>query len=383
MRFLAAAVLTLAAAVLVASPARADLVLDGHGWGHGVGLSQYGAYGYALIDGRDHAWILNHYYSGTSLAKTGTGSVRVLLRRTRQPRLCGVTIARDARHRRVRLNQNHIYVLKGISRGRVRVVDASNHNRRRARLAPPVTFSGGASWCLRGMAQNGVRDGAYRGRAVVQPDGRALFVVNSVGMESYLRGVVPSEMPSAWPAEALESQAVIARSYALRSLRPTSAYDVYADTRSQVYGGVDREATSTDAAVRATRAQVVVSGGQVAQTFFFSTSGGRTAANDEVWGGAPISYLRSVDDPHDDLSPYHDWTTRFTDGAAKRKLRSLGVGAPQKLSVASRTPSGRAATVEVDGKTTSVTVSAGQIAALLDLRSVWFSVKESPADRPN
>jgi stage II sporulation protein D len=127
----------------------------------------------------------------------------------------------------------------------------------------------------------------------------------------------------------------------------------------------------------------VVTGGQVAQTFFFSTSGGRTASNEEIWGGTPISYLRSVDDPHDDLSPYHDWTARFTDAQAKRKLRSLGVGAPQKLSVTARTPSGRAATVEVDGKTQSVTVSASQIAALLDLRSVWFSVTESPGDRPN
>ena len=119
--------------------------------------------------------------------------------------------------------------------------------------------------------------------------------------------------------------------------------------------------------------------GQVAQTFFFSTSGGRTAANEEVWGGTPIAYLRSVDDPHDDLSPYHDWTARFTDAAARRKLRPLALGALQSMRVAVRTPSGRAATVEVTGKDATAAVPASRIQALLGLRSTWFDVTESPA----
>jgi stage II sporulation protein D len=242
----------------------------------------------------------------------------------------------------------------------------------------PVTVTGGASWCLRGTADNGVRDGAYRGRAVVVPDGRALLVVNRLGMESYLRGVVPSEMPSAWPAEALEAQAVIARSYALRGLRPASPYDVFADVRSQVFGGIAREVPPPTAAVTPPRAQVVTAGGQVAQTFFFSTSGGRTAANEEIWGGTPISYLRSVDDPHDDLSPSHDWTARFTDKSASRKLRSLGAGPLQSMDVTARTASGRAATVELTGEDATVAVAASRIQALLGLRSTWFDVTETP-----
>jgi stage II sporulation protein D len=385
MRILAAsasaATLALASAV-AAAPARADLVLDGHGWGHGVGLSQYGAYGYALLDGRDHAWILDHYYPGTTLARSGTGAMRVLLKRARTPRLCGVTRLRAADGRRVRVSERRQYKVS-ISRGRLRVVDTSN-GRTRARLAAPVTATGGPSWCLRGAAENGVRDGAYRGSAQLIPDGRALLVVNRVGLESYLRGVVPSEMPSSWPAEALQAQAVIARSYALRARRPaTSPYDVFADVRSQVYGGLAREVPSTTAAVTATRAQVVTAGGTVAQTFFFSTSGGRTATNEEVWGGLPIAYLRSVDDPHDDLSPYHDWTARFTDRTARRKLRSLGVGTFRGMAVTARTPSGRAATVEVRGADSSVEVPASRIQALLELRSTWFDVakKASPATR--
>jgi stage II sporulation protein D len=377
MRALVIAVLGLAA--LAATPARADLVLDGHGWGHGIGLSQYGAYGYALLEGRDHAWILGHYYTGTSLARTGTGNIRVLLRRTRAPKVCGATRLLDARGRRLRLSDARIYKLSVLSGSRIRVVDTRN-GRTRGRVTGPVTVTGGASWCLRGTADNGVRDGAYRGRAIIRPDGRALQVVNRLGMESYLRGVVPSEMPAAWPAEALQAQAVIARSYALRGRRPTAPYDVYADVRSQVYGGIDREVPAATAAVTATRAEVVTAGGEVAQTFFFSTSGGRTAGNEEIWGGMPIAYLRSVDDPHDDLSPYHDWTARFTERTARRKLKSLGVGELESLAVTASTPSGRAATVEVTGADATVSVPAGRIQALLGLRSTWFGVTESPAD---
>jgi stage II sporulation protein D len=290
---------------------------------------------------------------------------------------------RDAGGRRISLSEARTYRISLGAAGRLRVVDGST-GRTRARVTPPATVSGGPSFCLRGSAENGVRDGAYRGSARLIPDGRALLVVNRVGLESYLRGVVPSEMPSGWPAEALQAQAVIARSYALRARRSgTSPYDVFADVRSQVYGGLAREVPSTTAAVTATRAQVVTAGGTVAQTFFSSTSGGRTATNEEVWGGLPIAYLRSVDDPHDDLSPYHDWTARFTDATARRKLRGLGAGRFRDMAVTARTPSGRAATVEVRGADKTVEVPASRIQVLLGLRSTWFDVakKAAPARR--
>jgi stage II sporulation protein D len=182
-------------------------------------------------------------------------------------------------------------------------------------------------------------------------------------------------MPASWPAEALESQAVIARSYALRDLRPGEPYDVYADTRSQMYVGRGGETDATDAAVRATRRQVVTDDGAIAQTFFFSSSGGRTASNEEVWGGTPIPYLRSVPDPHDDLSPYHRWTVTFRDRDAAKRLSSVTRGKLRSLHVESRTPSGRAAVVAVRGKHGTERVSASRIEALLGLRSTWFSFK--------
>jgi stage II sporulation protein D len=257
------------------------------------------------------------------------------------------------------------------------VIDTST-GRTRARLLAPVTVTGGATTTLRGTAENGVRNGAYRGSMIFARDGAAVLSVNRLSLERYLYGVIAAEMPASWPAEALKAQAVVARSYVLRSLHPSNPYDVFSDVRSQVYGGVLSETAATTAAVRATQARVVTAGGAIAQTFFFSTSGGRTATNEEAFGGAPLSYLRSVDDPHDDLSPSHTWTARFTEREANRRLRTVLLGDLRSLVVASRTPSGRAATVEVRGSGGNRTVSAATVRTLLGLRSVWITATSGP-----
>ena len=81
-------------------------------------------------------------------------------------------------------------------------------------------------------------------------------------------------MPKEWPAEALQAQAVAARSYALASLVKNRAFDLYADPRSQVYYGVAAESPATTAAVQATRGEILTYGGKVATTFYYSSSGG-------------------------------------------------------------------------------------------------------------
>ena len=181
-------------------------------------------------------------------------------------------MARAANGRRVRLAETRIYRFQQTLDQQAPDRQHSNGNTR-AKLVAPVTVTGGANTTVRGTAENGLRNGVYRGRIVLSRDGRAVLVVNSVGVEQYLYGVVPSEMPASWPAEALKAQAVVARSYALRGRRPGEPYDVFADVRSQVYRGVLAETDATNAAVKATRAGVVMAGGQIAQTFFFSTSG--------------------------------------------------------------------------------------------------------------
>jgi stage II sporulation protein D len=375
MRF---AILTLA--VLALLPARAhaaDLVVDGRGWGHGVGMSQYGAYGYALREGRDHRFILAHYYAGSGYGTAPGARMNVLLKRQRVPRISGATRARSATGRRIRLDEAHVYRFRAISRGRIQVINTFN-GRTKARLRAPVNVTGGASTVLRGTAQNGLSNGIYRGRMVLSRDGRAVLVVNSVALEQYLYGVVPSEMPASWPAEALKAQAVVARSYALKSRRPGAVFDVFSDVRSQVYRGVLAETVATNAAVQGTRAHVVTAGGDIAQTFFFSTSGGRTASNEEAFGGTAISYLRSVDDPYDGLSPYHTWEATFTKRQATRRLKSVTSGRLKGLRVASRTASGRAATMVVRGSEGDQTVSAATVRTLLGLRSTWITKVTGP-----
>jgi stage II sporulation protein D len=365
--------LLIAAAFLAALPATAsarDVVIDGRGWGHGIGMSQYGAYGYALREGRDHRFILEHYYTGTTLGDAPATRMRVLLQVSRAPSVSGATAAR-AGGRRIRLSANRTYRLAP-SRGGLAVTDLST-GRRRARLRGAVTVTGGATTGLRGLAQNGVTSGLYRGSMVFSRSGRSVLAVNRVGLEPYLFGVVPAEMPSSWPAEALKAQAVVARSYALTSRRGGPSFDVYADVRSQVYRGVTGEVSTTNDAVRATRGRVVLAGGAVAQTFFFSTSGGRTAGNEEEWGGTPFSYLRPVEDPHDDLSPYHTWQARFTRARIASLLSDYTRGKFRRLRVRSRTTSGRVATLSVVGRGGTTVISGATVRARLGLRSNWLT----------
>lgn len=369
-RLLAIAVLAL---LWPAAAARADYVIKGRGWGHGVGMSQYGAYGYALNEGRDFRFILGHYYTGTSVGQVAPARIRVLLRRTREPKLCGATLLRDAGGRRVRLRDTRIYRFSPLGADRFRVVDGTS-GRTRARVRGPVRVTGGSSVCVRGVAINGVNGGSYRGAMHLHRDGGAALVVNDVSLELYLQGVVAAEMPASWAAEALKAQAVVARSYALRSRRPAERFDVYPDTRSQVYRGVAGELAPAVAAVRATRALAVRYGVEIAQTFFHSTSGGRTAANEEGFGGLAIPYLRSVDDPYDSISPVHTWTVRFEDRVAERKLASVREGDLEDVAVSATTATGRVATVDVVGSDATVPVSGGEIRRLLGLRSTWFTV---------
>jgi SpoIID/LytB domain protein len=203
----------------------------------------------------------------------------------------------------------------------------------------------------------------------VKPAGRGLQVVNVVALDSYLRGVVPSEMPNRWPAEALAAQAVVARTYALAHLHGGD-FDVYSDTRSQVYGGIAAEAASTDDAVAETAGQVVLYNDELADTFFFSSSGGRTANVQDVWGGDAVPYLVSVSDPYDTLSPYHNWGPfRFGSVALAKKLKVPGRVVDFRANVA---PSGRVRTLTLIGTGGQRTVTGAAVRSALGLRSTWF-----------
>lgn len=138
---------------------------------------------------------------------------------------------------------------------------------------------------------------AYRGRLEVFANTRGtLTVVNIVGLEDYVRGVVPNELsPGGFPAvEALKAQAIAARTYAVshRGQFATDGYDLLPTTRSQVYGGRQTEHPLTDRAVAETRGRVATYKGEIIDALYTSTCGGRTEHAENIFGGAQVPYLR-------------------------------------------------------------------------------------------
>jgi stage II sporulation protein D len=349
-----------AAPARLAEPApvgTATFVVTGHGWGHGVGLSQYGAYGYAQ-KGIGYAKIVAHYFTGTTLGAAPVSRVRVLL-------ASGVSTLKlgSAGDFRVRDATGVVHDLAAGTYTLGPALKLKVDGQQTARALPgPLLFQPGAA-----PVELKRR---YRGSIQVDVSGGKLRAINVVGLEPYLYGVVPSEMPYTWLPEALKAQAVAARSYALAT-RKTGAFDLYSDTRSQVYLGIDHEKPSTNAAVDATAGKVVLYEGQVAKTFFFSTSGGRTASAEDVWGEA-VPYLVSVTDPYDSISPYHDWGPfSFTGAKLAKTLKMSGRVVDLQPQLNS---SGRIRTLNVVGTKSTVAVPGGDIRRRLGLRSTWFSV---------
>jgi SpoIID/LytB domain protein len=367
---LLAILITLAAA----ATAQADVRFDGHGFGHGVGLAQYGAMGYARDQGRDFRWILDHYYPGTRLDRAPRARMRVRLKESTALRVTSAKRAVGANGRRLELSTRRTYRFAPWRGDQLRVIDLSSGRTRAHLLAPARVSPGPLPLKLIGRAENAVTDGRYRGALVMGRTPRTVLAVDDIDVEQYLYGVVPAEMPASWPAAALSSQAVAARSYALTSRRPSQPFDVFADTRSQAYGGVDGEQPTTTAAVRATRALVVMAGTGIAQTLFHSSSGGRTAAVQEAFDSPPLSYLVSVDDPFDVLSPYHDWSVALTEREVADKLGDLVPGDFAAMTVVATTATGRAATVRVTGSAGTRDVPASTIRSKLGLRSSWFTI---------
>jgi stage II sporulation protein D len=275
------------AATAQASPA---LVIQGAGDGHGVGMSQEGALGYAQ-HGYDYQAILAHYYTGTAL-----GSVS---------------------------QQTRITVLVG---GKVRAIP----------------------------------------------------------LETYARGVVGAEMPADWPLAALEAQAVASRTYALTDHAGGARFDVYADTRSQVYLGRKAQTAQTDAAVAATAGQVVTYGGQPAITYFFASSGGMTESVQNGFPGAtPEPWLQGVPDPYDQ-GPEHSWTVSMSFPTAAARLRGLVRGAFRGIEVLRRGYSPRVVSAYVLGSAGRTVLSGPELASRLGLSSTWayFSVRTAHGVQP-
>jgi stage II sporulation protein D len=370
-----------------APAAPASFTFVGRGFGHGIGMSQYGARGRALA-GWNARRILRAYFTGVRFGTAKRRSVRVLLSSGLQearfwsPRRWRLLGSRAGGRNVTPLRAGATYMLQARADGTLALKRGRSVV---AVVAGPVRFQSRAKggWVAWGPSRPEAAR-RYRGGIRALPSGGRFDLVNVVGMEDYLRGVVPREMPAAWGDDApaaLAAQAIAARSYALSTMKPTGAYDVWDDQRSQVYGGVSGEDRRTDRAVRRTRGTVLTYDGDVITAYFFSTSGGRTEDVQNVFSGSGARpYLRSVPDPFDKGSPYHVWADPPTFGA-RRLGDLLGLGAPvTAVDVVRRGVSPRVVRAEVttaNGRTT--TLSGWTMRIRLGLRDTWFSVRPNAA----
>jgi stage II sporulation protein D len=211
--------------------------------------------------------------------------------------------------------------------------------------------------------------------------GSAVDVVNELPLESYLRGVVPAEMPTSWPLEARIAQTIVARSYAVYQTRPTAGtFDVYDDTRSQVYLGARQEKPEADAVIASTAGQVLRSGSSIVNALFHSTAGGATEHNENVFvspTGArvavPMSYLRGSPDrdptgiSYDAAAPSATWQTRAYSADELSAIFATdsrtNVGTLTGLDLRNRGVSGRLISVVLIGTAGTRTVSGTVFAA--------------------
>ena len=367
---LTAAALLCALALSAPAHGASSLVIRGAGFGHGVGLSQYGTLGYAK-QGWTHDRILAHYYTGTKLGRlTSSPAVRVLLRSGHSRYV--VVGAVDANG--LKLDPAKRYVITGGGKGAI-VRDAKGKSLGTA--TPPLRLSAasGSTIQLFGPADNGVRDGVYRGALEFRPGVGGLLAVNALGLEEYVAGVIAAEVPASWPAEALRAQAIAARTYAITaSAGGGEGFDQYADTRSQMYRGVRAEAPATSAAVRATSSRVVTYDGRPVTTYFFSTSGGRTENVENVFiGGIARPWLKSVEDPYDGVSPSHRWgPIKLTLASASSRLRGVVRGRLRWIRVLRRGVSPRIVKAQVVGTTGTTTVTGPQLRRAFGLRDSWM-----------
>jgi stage II sporulation protein D len=360
--------------VLPAAPAAAATTVsaDGAGYGHGVGMSQYGALGFARR-GVGYRQILAHYYRGTQVGRLDRPSeVRVLLQGGwRTVRFDGaVRVAGDRR-----LRPSTTYRVTAAPGGQVAL--RSPRGRVIARYLAPLRVEApqGGAVRLLGRAGNGVWSGTYRGALELRPGASGgVNAINAVDLEDYVRGVVSGESPASWPAEALRAQAVAARTYAIATSKPGTGFDHYADVRSQVYNGVAGERPTTDAAVRDTGSEVVVYDGRPVVTYFFSTSGGHTEdVENSFLGARPQPWLRGVPDPYDDASPRHRWSLRWALARVDARLGGWVRGRLLGVEVLRRGASQRVVAADVVGTRGRTRVTGPQLRARLGLPDTWVT----------
>jgi stage II sporulation protein D len=359
-----AAVLSLAAFAPAAS-ASVSWVVHGRGFGHGVGMSAYGAYGYAK-HGKDYRFILAHYYTGTSIGTLSKPrNVRVLLDISGgDVGFSGATSACGTE-----LNPKGGYQAHRAGRS---VMLRTSGGKTIANCGGRLRAAGAGRIQIAGL-------GTYRGALETVPtesSSRSLNVVNALPVDQYVKGVIPNESPPSWPLAELRAQALASRSFALTAGVGGNGFDLYADTRSQVYKGLESEFPRSNAAEESTRGQVVTYKGKIAETLFSACSGGHTESIQNVFGGPAIPYLVGVPDPYDSECPLHEWTLRFSGPEISAKLGGLLDGRLNQVVIVKRGVSPRIITAKLIGTGGTTTVSGTDLETALGGYDTWMSFQK-------
>ncbi|SHN35536.1 SpoIID/LytB domain-containing protein [Cryptosporangium aurantiacum] len=366
----------------------AGLTLYGAGFGHGRGMSQYGAKG-AAKQGLSATKIVNFYYPGAALTAKGNPTLRVRLSAIDGGHFTfaptsgttvtglvataanGTTVALPARSGWHVARSGASYLIQE----KVGTAWATAYT-----LAAPVTFSGPASLTVNySAAKNDCRGGTsvtFNGSLTALVADNTARYVASMPVDTYLRGVVASEMPSSWSAAALQAQAIAARTYATAKITSSRYYDVIDTQANQCWDGKLSEAAATNAAITATAGKVLTVGGKVISAEFSSDSGGYTAS-----GG--VSYLPAKADPYTLAaeSSATNWTKVLTPAQLAAVDGAAGLTKVTAVKVTKRTGfgrwGGRVETVQLTGttaagKVTTATVTGADFRTRLGLRSTYL-----------
>jgi stage II sporulation protein D len=406
MRRRMALVLTLCAGlVLVPGTAGAGTTFTfyGSGWGHGIGLSQWGAQGLAT-KGWGPSQILRHYYRGTSVAQRTPPAERFRIGLLQYEG----TIVLRAEDGSFRLELSSGRVLSRAQEGATRKIlirrtsDGRDVYRIKDASGKLLAQGGSPSNHLLARRSDGavirVIDGGWPhmvGRGWLQFNIvglRSAHLLAIVGAEPYLFGL--AEVPSSWDTDALEAQAIAARSYAWEKIarlgqrRSGCNCGLFATTVDQYYVGWDKEvATMGDrwvAAVRNSARKIAQHDGSTIQAYYSSASGGHTENNEVVWGGTPQPYLRGVCDPaeygvtsaSESTMVLERWSEAFGDSSVTSRL-GLGIGTVRDFRNFVRGVSGRVKTVTVVGSNGSAVVTGWTIRSRLGLRDTRFWVNSN------
>ena len=370
-----------AAAAGLTVPRHATIVIRGHGWGHGHGMSQYGAEG-AARQGLSAQRIVRFYYPHTQAGTVG-GNIRVW-------------ISADSDHNTTVLAR-HGLLVRDLAGGAARHVPTTGAPGKATRWRLSSGSAGGTKVSYLTDAWHTWRtldgDGEFRSTGkllrLVVAGGRVSYrgtlqskapikghpgriTVNKVSLENYVRGVVALEMPASWHQAALRAQAIAARTYAAYKIaHPLSSRAAICDTTScQVYGGATAETSSTDRAVAKTAHQVRLYDQKPAFTEFGSSNGGWLAK-----GSQP--YLVAKQDPYDGWSgnPNHTWRTTISDAAIERHWP--GIGNLRRIAVTQRHGNGqwngRIESMRLVGSTGTKALTGDGFRGALGLRSTWIT----------